>query len=171
MEWELLAFLPLPSPSTSRGVGPLGDAAGLPLRVPDPEEEDAAVVEVERGAEAEGREGREDASLARVLSSRRLGAILIAVSSAGGSICSISRSAEGSWKTGAEARREKGAVRFGAAFDEGGGWFEAGGADGGRGWDEEMGLLDGRGTESFSSSEMGISGSRTTASVVVCFFA
>lgn len=56
MEWELFAFLPLPSPSTSRRVG-LADAAGVPLGVPDPEEEDVTVMVVERGAEAEEREG------------------------------------------------------------------------------------------------------------------
>lgn len=100
-----------------------------------------------------------------------MGAILIVVSSAGASICFFSRAAEVSWETGAEARREMGVGWFGAAFDEGGGWLEAEGADGGRGMDEEMGWLEERGSESFSSSEVRVSGSRTAASLDVCFFA
>ena len=98
MEWLLFAFLPLSSPSASRGVDPaLPGAAEVPRGV-----------EVGRGVEAEGREGRVHTSSAPLRSRRRLWAILMVVSSAGGSVASTSISAGAPRKAGAEARTEEG---------------------------------------------------------------
>jgi hypothetical protein len=104
-------------------------------------------VEVGRAGEVEGREGREDTSLAPVRSSRRLWATLMVVSSAGETISSTSISAEAPWRAGAEARREEGVGWCWAAFDEAGGRLQAGAAGGvERGEEEEGELLEGRGS-------------------------
>jgi hypothetical protein len=154
----LFAFLPLSSPSISRGVvDTLPVVAELPRGV-----------EVGTAGGAVGREGREDTSLAPVRSSRRLWATLMKVSSAGASLSAVSASAEASWKAGAEARREEGVEWCWAAFDGARGRLHAGAAGGvGRGEEEEGELLEGRGSSSHSSSEEGVVGSVTAASLFV----
>lgn len=163
----LFDFLPLASPSTSRGVvDTLPVAAELPRGV-----------EVGGTAGAEGREGREDTLLVPVLSSMRLWATLIVVSSsaltAGGTTSSTSISAAAPWKEGAEARREKGVWGCCAASDVVRGRLQAGaavanGVESGK--EEEGELLEGRGSSSLSSSEVGVAGSVTAASSFVSRF-
>jgi hypothetical protein len=162
VEWELFAFLPLSSPSTSRGM-----VVALPGVVELPR-----VVVVGRAVEAKGREGRDDTPLVGVCSSRRLWATLMEASSSG-AVSSTSISVSDPWKAGAEARKEKGVGWCWAAFDEAGGRLEAGaaGAGGaGRGWVEEDGLLEKRGGSSLSSSEVGVGRSKTAASPFVPLF-
>jgi hypothetical protein len=162
VEWVLFDFLPLSSPSASRGVADtLPVAAELPRGV-----------EVGRAGEVEGREGREgreDTSFAPVRSSRRLWATLMGVSSAEeGAISSTSISVVGPWEAGTEARRGEGAGWCWAAFDEVGGRLQAGAAGGvERGVEEEGELLEGRGSSSLSSSKVGVVGSVTAASLFV----
>jgi hypothetical protein len=140
VEWELFAFLLLSAPSTSGGVGTFPGAAELPREVMEGE---VTEVVLERGGEGEGREGREDTSLPRVPSSRRLWATRMLMSSLGGTTSSTSISAEDRWKGVAEARSEEGVGGSGAAFDDAGGRVEAAGVGGeGTGECEEGELIE-----------------------------
>ena len=150
MVCELFAFLPLSSPSVSRGVDDLVEAVVLMRGVAAGEVTPEGMVG--GGEEEEAEERREGTSSGCAWVNSRLWAILIVVSSSGGGIASTSIPVGVAWKAGAEARSEEEAGGLWAPVDGERGVLHFAPADRGEGGGDEEEWVDESGCSSSSSS-------------------